>query len=151
MDAAAQRPEFIIDPEAPTEAQEILRELEQAIATDPELLGDAFLVEVAERNPFNASKTTEELATFIKATSDPDSIQAVLELWQRYEDEELWRYLHGFDTDTEALISQNDIYRNLVSSLRRPDVRNKELIRERIRSVRVAMYVSHVIDLRAPH
>jgi hypothetical protein len=144
MDTFAQRPEFVIDPATPVDSAEMLREIQDAINTDPILMSDAFLYTVAERNPKNQGKTPAELAALAQTTSPLDTILALTDMWRDYDDKELWRYVEGFDAATEEVVSVDSTMRDLKKALNNPMNRNKEATQRTIRETRLALYIGRV-------
>lgn len=142
MDNFKPRPEFRIDDSASAEAEFALHELEQSINTDPHLLNEALQIATAFQLPANSDASLVQMAEQTKATSPLWDLNAVISMWQDYEQNQTWKYL-DFDDDSNEDISQNIVILALVEQLHHGH--NHDATRYKIRTTRMALFIGRVL------
>ncbi|MBI3624357.1 hypothetical protein HY218_01860 [Candidatus Saccharibacteria bacterium] len=127
-------------------AVEALRTLEHTIYVEPVSMLDSLTIYEARLKPANANKSIEELKTSIKTvTSSTEAITASYDLWVEYNNLGLYRYLKGFDPQTELEIDDNRDMADLVVELRNYQNRNKAATQEKIRVKAMSIFIGRVI------
>ncbi len=130
---------------------EALRDLEHSIYARPQSMGDALLVYKATLFPKNARKSIQELMGELEVQSDVEAVLSAFQMWQVYDSMELYKYLPGFDPNTEAVFAQNEKLQGLIIELRNPLNRHKNNTQEIIRTARMTLFIGRVAAQKTLH
>ena len=132
-------------------AAHYLADLESSIYDHPQSMSDALLVYKATLVPKNVAKSIQELVTEMEVESDVEAVMSAFDMWKLYDQMGLYRYLLGFDAQTEAELETDQKLRDFVRELHSTDNRFKERTQDAIRTVRMSRFIGRVASLRSLH
>lgn len=150
MNSYTPAPQFRVDGSAPADVEFALHELEQSINTDPYLLDEALTMAIALRLPANSTASLLEIAEQTKVTSPLWDLNAVIKMWQEYEENQTWKYL-DFDDDSNEEIRQNHLIKTLVEQLHNNNAKSHDATRQQIRTTRMSLFIGRIITFESNH